>query len=153
MKRKLDFYIKKISLLRFFKHQKYKIFRLKEPPESISIGLAWGAAVSFTPLIGLHIIICFIGTILMRGNLLAATAGTVIGNPWTFPLIFFICYKLGILFYPGSSVDFELKVSYFINNFTDLFVPTLIGSIPISIFTWFAVYNISKSVLIRRLNK
>lgn len=151
MKKNLDFYMKKMSLLRLLKHQKYKLFRLKDPPESISIGLAWGAAVSFTPLLGLHIIICFIGTILMRGNLLAATAGTVIGNPWTFPFIFYICYRLGILFYPGTSVDFELKVSYFTDNFTNLFIPTLIGSIPISILTWFVVYNISKSILKRRL--
>ena len=50
------------------------MFKLKDPPEYISVGLAWGAAVSFTPLLGLHIIICFLGTYLMKGNLLAAAA-------------------------------------------------------------------------------
>ena len=54
--------IKRINPLRLFKHTGYKISRMKEPPESISIGLAWGAAVSFTPLLGLHIITCFLGT-------------------------------------------------------------------------------------------
>ena len=86
--------LKKLNILRLFKHTKHKIYKLKDPPESISIGLAWGAAVSFTPLLGLHIIICFLGTYLMKGNLLAAAAGTIVGNPWTFPIIFYLLETL-----------------------------------------------------------
>ena len=67
---------------------KMKIFRIKDFPESVAIGLAWGVSISFTPLLGLHLIICYSGTILMRGNLIAATVGSVIGNPWTFPFFF-----------------------------------------------------------------
>ena len=43
---------------------------IKDFPESVSIGLAWGVSISFTPLLGLHLIICYSGTILMRVILL-----------------------------------------------------------------------------------
>ena len=78
---------------------KMKIFRIRDFPESVAIGLAWGVSVSFTPLLGFHLIICYFGTIIMRGNLIAATVGSVIGNPWTFPLFFYFAYKLSLLFF------------------------------------------------------
>lgn len=145
-------FIKKLNLFRFLRLYKYKVYRIKDLPESISIGLAWGAAVSFTPLLGLHIIICFLGTFLMRGNLLAAAAGTVIGNPWTFPFFFYCSYKIGSLIYNQPIPDFELKISFFIDNFEKLFFPTLIGSIPLSILTWFIIYNTSKYFLLKNRN-
>ena len=70
---------------KFFRDIKMKIYRIRDFPESVAIGLAWGSAISFTPLLGFHLIICYLGTIAMRGNLVAATVGSVIGNPWTFP--------------------------------------------------------------------
>ena len=76
------------KLFRILRLLKLKIFRIRDFPEAVAVGLAWGAAVSFTPLLGLNIIICFLGTWLMRGNLIAATVGTIIGNPWTFPFFF-----------------------------------------------------------------
>ena len=64
------------KILRFFKLQSYKVIRIKDFPESVAIGLAWGAAISVTPALGLHLIVCYIGTWVMRGNLIAATVGT-----------------------------------------------------------------------------
>ena len=141
--------IKKINPLRLFKHTGYKISRMKEPPESISIGLAWGAAVSFTPLLGLHIITCFLGTYIMKGNILAAAAGTIVGNPWTFPIIYYVCYKIGLIFGFDGIDSFELSFNFFLDNFETIFFPTLIGSIPISILVWFITYRISKYLLTR----
>ena len=145
--------LKKLSLFRLLKYSKHKIIRIKDLPESISIGLAWGAAVSFTPLLGLHIIICFVGTFIMKGNILAAAAGTVIGNPWTFPIFFYAGYKLGVIFYNEPIPSFELKIDFFLNNFEQLFFPTLIGSIPISIFAWFITYKVSKYFLLKNKSK
>ena len=50
------------KFLRFIKLQKYKITKIKDFPESVAIGIAWGVAVSFTPLLGFHLIICYLGT-------------------------------------------------------------------------------------------
>ena len=138
-----------IKPARYLKLIKHKLFRIKDFPESVAIGLAWGAAVSFTPLLGLHLVICYSGTWLMRGNLIAATVGTVVGNPWTFPFFFYLDYKLGILFFFKEVENYEFKISFLINNFEGLFYPTLIGSIPISLLVWFLTFFFTKQYLTR----
>ena len=144
-------FLKKLNFFRSIKFLKYKIFRIRDLPESIAIGLAWGAAVSFTPLLGFHILICFLGTFLMRGNFLAAAAGTIVGNPWTFPIIYFLGFKIGSLFYEPDINFFELKISFFLRNFEQLFIPTLIGSVPLAVIAWFITYKISKFVLYKKI--
>ncbi len=139
--------IKILSLLKLIKN---KLIRIKDFPESVAIGLAWGASVSVTPLLGLHLIICYTGTWLMRGNMIAATVGTVIGNPWTFPFFFYLDYKIGILFYFKEMSNYEFTISFLINNFDNLFFPTLIGSIPLSIIVWFLTFFFTKKVLSKR---
>ena len=138
---------KKLNILRLITHIKHKIFRLKDQPASISIGLAWGASVSFTPLLGLHIIICFLGTYLMKGNLLAAAAGTVVGNPWTFPFIFYFTYKIGVFFGVEGIENIQITSNSLIENFENFFFPTLVGSIPVSISVWFTTYYLSNFVI------
>ena len=115
--------------------------------------MAWGAAVSFTPLLGFHLIICYLGTWLMRGNLIAATVGTIIGNPWTFPFIFYLDYKIGTTIFFNSIGYYEFKISFLVENFEALFYPTLLGSFPIALFVWFLTYNICKKFLIKRINE
>ncbi len=141
------------KLFRIIKLQRYKITKIKDFPESVSVGMAWGAAVSFTPLLGFHLIICYLGTWLMRGNLIAATVGTIIGNPWTFPFIFYLDYKIGTTIFLNSVDYYELKISFFVENFEALFYPTLLGSIPIALFVWFVTYIICKNFLIKRINE
>ena len=142
--------MKKIS--RFFKLQIYKIIRIKDFPESVAIGLAWGASVSVTPLLGLHLIICYTGTWIMRGNLVAATVGTIVGNPWTFPFFFYLDYKIGVFFYFDEVKNYEMKLQFLIKNFQELFLPTLFGSIPVAILVWLITYYFSKNILEKKLN-
>ena len=143
--------MKKIfRVLRLFK---LKIYRIRDFPEAVAIGLSWGVAVSFTPLLGFHLIICYLGTWLMRGNLIAATVGTIIGNPLTFPFLFYINYKIGLSFFYKPLNNYEFKVQFFIDNFSDLFYPTLLGSIPIAFSTWFITYYTTKYLLKKRYEK
>ena len=142
--------MKKIS--RFFKLQTYKIIRIKDFPESVAIGLAWGASVSVTPLLGLHLIICYTGTWIMRGNLVAATVGTIVGNPWTFPFFFYLDYKIGVFLYFDEMENYEIKLQFLIKNFEELFLPTLFGSIPVAILVWLITYYLTKNILEKRLN-
>ena len=141
------------KLFRIIKLQRYKITKIKDFPESVSVGMAWGAAVSFTPLLGFHLIICYLGTWLMRGNLIAATVGTIIGNPWTFPFIFYLDYKIGTTIFFNSVDYYEFKISFLVENFEVLFYPTLLGSFPIALLVWFVTYNICKNFLIKRINE
>ncbi len=143
--------MKKIfRVLRLFK---LKIYRIRDFPEAVAIGLSWGVAVSFTPLLGFHLIICYLGTWLMRGNLIAATVGTIIGNPLTFPFLFYINYKIGLSFFYKPLNNYEFKVQFFINNFEELFYPTLLGSLPIAFIIWFITYYTTKILLMKRYEK
>ena len=141
------------KILRFFKLQSYKVIRIKDFPESVAIGLAWGAAISVTPVLGLHLIVCYTGTWVMRGNLIAATVGTVLGNPWTFPFFFYLDYKIGVLFYFDKMEKYEFNLSFLFQNFEKLFFPTLIGSIPVAILVWLITYYLTKIILVKRLNE
>ena len=132
---------------------KMKIYRIRDFPEAVAIGLAWGASISFTPLLGLHLIIIYLGTISMRGNLIAATVGSVIGNPWTFPFFFYFSYKLGIVFFFDPLYNYEFKISFLLDNFNQLFFPTLIGSLPIAIVVWFITYKFSKFYLEKKIDE
>ena len=100
------------KIFRFLKLQKYKIFRIKDFPESVAIGMAWGTSVSVTPALGLHLITCYLGTWIMRGNFVAATVGTIFGNPWTFPFFFYVDYKIGVLFFFKEMDSYEFKLSF-----------------------------------------
>ena len=141
------------KIFRIVRLFKLKIYRIRDFPESVAIGLSWGAAVSFTPLLGFHLIICYLGTWLMRGNLIAATVGTIIGNPWTFPVFFYVDYKIGLLFFEEKINNYEFKVQFFINNFEDLFYPTLLGSLPLAFIIWFITYYTTKNLLMKRYEK
>lgn len=140
--------LKKLS--RVFRLLKLKLYRIRDFPESVAIGLAWGASVSMTPMLGLHLIICYLGTWIMRGNLVAATVGTVLGNPWTFPFFFYLDYKVGTLFFFKPLNEYNFDIVFLSENFEKLFIPTLLGSIPIAIITWFITYIISKKFLNKR---
>ena len=141
---------KKFSISRFFRFLKMKLYRIRDFPESVAIGLAWGVAISFTPLLGLHLLICYFGTVIMRGNLIAATVGSVIGNPWTFPFFFYMAYKIGIFFIYSPLESYEFDLYFLKENFNQLFFPTLLGSLPIAISVWFITYKISKYFFERR---
>lgn len=141
------------KIIKYLKLQKYKLIRIKDFPESVAIGLSWGIAISFTPLLGFHLIICYLGTWIMRGNIIAATVGTIIGNPWTFPIFFYVDYKIGTLFFFEKMDFYEFKINFFINNFDNLFYPTLVGSLPLAIAAWFCTYYLIKKYLDERLNE
>ena len=141
------------KILRIIKLQIYKITKIKDFPESVAVGMAWGVAVSFTPLLGFHLIICYLGTWLMKGNLIAATVGTIIGNPWTFPFIFYLDYKVGTTIFLERIDFYEFKISFFVEHFEDLFYPTLLGSFPIAVIMWFVTFYTCKNFLINRINE
>jgi uncharacterized protein len=61
--------------------------RLPDSPHRIALGFACGALASFTPFFGLHFGIAAGLAWMVRGNILAALFGTILGNPLTFPFI------------------------------------------------------------------
>ena len=73
----------------------HRIRRIPDSPTRIARGIAFGVFTSFSPFFGFHIILAMILAKILRGNLVAAVAGTAIGNPFTFPIIISAALKIG----------------------------------------------------------
>lgn len=137
---------------------KHRVGRLPGTPYSIAAGFAWGAAVSCTPFMGLHIIASAIGAWITRSSVLAAALGTLVGNPWTFPLIWAWIYALGVWILGRDPIELNyenLNLTYLYDHFWAIFVPMMVGGVPTALVVWAAFFfplraMVSKYQLIRR---
>ena len=179
-KKGLASYLRSVLLLLFSfsrikKYISLSIKRLRGSPYELAIGFSTGIAISFTPFIGLHTLISIAIAWMLRGSMAAAIIGTLFGNPWTFPLIWYFSLEIGSIFY-GNMLDLDSKISFialknelttlililknlFItidlqeisNNIRSLnLIPIMgIGSIPLVVLSWLLSYflfvNIFKS--------
>ena len=131
-------------LLLYYKH---RLVRLPDSSYRIAAGLACGAAVSFTPFIGLHVLLAIVLAYAMRANVVAALIGTIVGNPWTFPLIWTIIYWMGsIATGSGASavltdvIDAEQLFFSPVQALKPVLVPMIIGGVPLAVLVWWIVY-------------
>ncbi|MBV69425.1 MAG: hypothetical protein CMJ08_06465 [Pelagibacterales bacterium] len=166
-----------LKLLFSFKRSKKYILvnlkRMKGSSHEIALGLACGIAISFTPFLGLHTLLAITLAWMLRGSMAAALIGTLFGNPWTFPFIWYLTYEIGKLFILESSalspqyllpslkqemiVLFILVKNIFLttdydlirDNFNTLnFIPTMaLGSFPLVLISWFLSYFIFESII------
>jgi len=121
----------------------HRLGRLPGTPYRIACGFACGAAVSFTPFIGFHFVLAMGLSLLLRGNLIASAIGTVVGNPWSFPLIWAWTYALGrwILGHSGFEMPAgELTLSHIFDNPMQVLLPMTIGGLPTAVAAWFISY-------------
>jgi len=95
LQRARDFLWPKMGWVRSLKYMVKRTVRLSDSSHKIALGLAFGASISFTPLVGTHMMQAGVLAFLFRGNLLAAAVGTVVGNPWTFPFMWLAAISLG----------------------------------------------------------
>lgn len=92
-----------IGLRRSARYMGHRMARLPDTSGSIAAGFAWGAAVSFTPSVGIHIALACLAAWATRTNVVAAALGTFVGEPWTFPFIWAATYKTGVLMLGGEG--------------------------------------------------
>jgi uncharacterized protein (DUF2062 family) len=93
---------------RAFAYYLKRLTRLSGTPHNIAAGVACGVAISFTPLIGLHIVLGCLLALMVRGNFLAVVVGTLVGNPWTFPFLWVASYEVGLFLLGGNGAGAEL---------------------------------------------
>lgn len=154
---------------------KHRIARIDGTPYAIAAGFASGAAVSFTPFVGLHFIFAAIIAWIVRGNILTSAIGTAVGNPWTFPFIWAVTYNFGINLMGGEATDnlmadLDLMFSSFtivdlVNNpmealgpfLNTVFLPMLLGGAIIGLSLWFffywPIYKLVSEYKIKRLKR
>lgn len=147
----------------------HRLSRLPDTPDRIARGIACGMFASCTPFYGLHFVIAVLAARAVRGNILAALLGTFLGNPFTFPLIVESAVQLGTwmlglgagLHFPQVMAAFGLAWAEIWTNlyllvtggapnwfrlrlfFGRVFLPYLLGGLPIGIVLGFIVYFVS----------
>jgi uncharacterized protein (DUF2062 family) len=136
-----------------------RIVRINGSAHAIALGVACGASVSFLPLPGLHLILAGLFTLAFRGSLMGSAIGTIIGNPWTFPLIWIGSYRIGRWFGFGEdSAVAEGAIGDVLRGiFSDIssgrfaeaaveswpvFGPTMVGGSVMAIIVWLLVYGL-----------
>ena len=140
-----------------------RLDEIKGSPASISAGFATGVAISFTPLVGFHLLIALGICKLFHQNGVAATLGTVFGNPWTFPLIWYLTWHCGCIILDNSEIqmpkDFSIffkelfytviKLDFkgFFHDISPIFYPMFIGCLPFCIGVWWLIYKTLHHVL------
>lgn len=123
----------------------HRLRRLPGTPYRIAAGFASGAAISFTPFIGLHFVLSAALALLVRGNVFASAIGTAVGNPWTFPFIWLWTYSLG-RWVMGGGHGFRLLpddlslMRLIFDHPLEVLLPMVIGSIPTAAVAWFVFF-------------
>ena len=67
----------------------------EEPLEHVAAAVALGVGIGFSPFVGFHLLLALALAFLFRLNRIDAVLGTLAGNPWTFPPVFALGYRLG----------------------------------------------------------
>ena len=132
------------------KYLKHRIARLPGTPHSIAAGFAFGAAMCFTPFVGLQLVISALLSAFLRVSVVASVMGTFVGNPWTFPFIWWLVYTSGKAMMGeegGEALPETLSMGYGFDNFLDIFLPMLLGSLPIGAIVWFVCYLLLKKLV------
>ena len=130
----------------------HRVRRLPGTPYSIAAGFACGAAISFTPFIGLHFLVGAATAWLLGGNIFASAVGTAVGNPWTFPIIWLTSYRLGayVLGLNGAeALPEQLTMAYIFDNPHAVLLPMALGGIPMAIVAWFVSFWIVRRAISR----
>ncbi len=145
-------------------YTKHRIIRLSDSNHKIALGLAFGAAVSFTPIVGTHFIQAGLFAYMFRANLIASLVGTFVGNPWTFPFMWWASISFGsflfsLLGLPASTnlpdhMDFNALWHIITNEPFRIFLPWLVGGYLIALISmpinYMIFYNLVKGAKLAR---
>lgn len=134
--------------LRFFE---IRVKRQKGSVEYVAKGLAIGVATSFLPFIGFHLAIILAACFIMRSSMIAGVVGSLVGNPWTFPVIWLWCYNLGQLILGSGmhveSIPFELSFEAITTNFMmfwwEVLWPMTVGGVPTGLLLGFMTFYLT----------
>ncbi len=153
-----DFFWPQSGWSRSSRYLFHRLARISGTPYSLAAGFACGAAISFTPFVGLHFILAAIMALIIRANVVSSAIGTAVGNPWTFPFIWFWIYKSGVWLGAGGAVGvpdhlnfaslfatmmesfLRFDIAYLVETVWPVWWPMFIGSLPTMIVVWFLFF-------------
>ena len=155
-----------IGFNRAAKYMSHKVNRISGSPHAIAIGFAAGAFASFTPAIGFHFFLAAFIAWVIGGNILASAIGTAVGNPLTFPFIWFATHNAGSMILGqqgrqhinlsvpdgGMALMFTDPVTFFADLWAGLepvFWPMCVGAVPLGLTCAVVCYFVLKPAITR----
>lgn len=89
----------------------YRLRRLSESPHAVALGFAVGAFSATTPFLGTHMMMAVLIAWIVGGSIVAAILGTFVGNPLTYPLMWYSTYEIGNLMLGGRPTQHHIDLS------------------------------------------
>jgi uncharacterized protein (DUF2062 family) len=130
-----------------------RVMRLSASPHAIAAGVAAGVFAAATPFVGLHIILGCVIAFFIGGNLLAAALGTAVGNPLTFPFIWFGTFEVGNFILGnhrphGGPPDLEHHaIWHSLGRLWPIIEPMTVGAVPLGLVAAGVVYFLVRSAV------
>lgn len=125
-----------------------RVVRASGSPHVVALGFAAGVFASWTPFVGFHILMGVALAFVFGGNLVAAALGTIVGNPLTFPLMWWSSFSLGnrMLAEGGAETDFADVARTLthepMSGILPLIKPLTVGSLPLGVASALLFYVI-----------
>lgn len=123
-----------------------RLLRVQDSPHAVALGAAVGIGISFTPFLGFHLVGAAVLAWALRANVLAAWIGTLFGNPWTFPFLWWASYQIGhvgVLLasgHPPAHFSIHAALADPVSAVAPVIWPLSIGSVLLGTLAGFATY-------------
>ena len=116
----------------------YRLRRLSDTPHAVALGFAIGVFTATTPFLGTHMVMAALLAWVIGGSVVAALLGTFLGNPLTYPLLWYSTYEVGNLMLRGKMVQQRIDLSGGIfqkslDQLWPILKPMTLGSIPVGL--------------------
>lgn len=137
--------------LRSLRYLGKRVVRLGDSPHAIAAGFACGVLVSWTPFVGLHFLMSAFIAFIIGGSLISSAIGTAVGNPLTFPAMWWLAYEAGHLILglgPGRAAalpDVDGPPAW--NEILPILEPMLVGAVPLGLASGFLAYLIVRTLV------
>lgn len=128
----------------------YRLRRLKASPHAVALGFAIGAFSAVTPFFGAHVALAVAVAWFFGGSLVAAILGTFMGNPLTYPLLWYSTYEMGNLMLgeEGKRHDPSTALSHgTLEQVWPIIKPMSLGAIPIGLGLAVLCYFVVKATV------
>lgn len=136
----------RIGWARSARYALYRLARLPHTLEATAAALAIGAAITFIPLPGFHLLLAIALCWLARLPILPGCLGTLVGNPWTLPPAFLASYELGqwgvraLTDLPARDMPVDMTFDIFWNLLAEdpwiLMMPWIAGGVVLAVLSF-----------------
>jgi hypothetical protein len=116
----------------------YRLGRLSDTPHAVALGFAAGVFTAVTPFLGTHIVMALLLAWVIGGSVVAALLGTFVGNPLTYPVLWYSTYEAGNLMLGGEveTQRIDLSGGIFQSSLEQLWPilkPMTLGCLPVGL--------------------